>query len=48
MFVYDERDEPLNQRSQPVFKQMNTLMNNEDDRLSFAANLLQNALEWSN
>jgi LPPG:FO 2-phospho-L-lactate transferase len=48
LFVYDERDEPLNQRSQPVFKQMNTLMNNEDDRLSFAANLLQNALEWSN
>jgi LPPG:FO 2-phospho-L-lactate transferase len=48
LFVYDERVEPLNQRSQPVFKQMNTLMNNEDDRLSFAANLLQNALEWSN
>jgi LPPG:FO 2-phospho-L-lactate transferase len=47
IFVYDERDERLPQGSQPVFVQMNTLMNDEDDRLNLAANLLQFALDWS-
>lgn len=48
LFIYDERDETLNQRSQTEFRQMNTLMNTDKDRLNFAANLLQIALEWSN
>lgn len=48
LFVYDERDKLLGQRSQPKFLQLNTMMIDENDRLNFAANLLQNALEWSN
>ncbi len=47
LFVYDERDETLKKGSQPAFTQMNTLMQNENDRLELSANLLENALEWS-
>jgi len=47
LFVYDERDEILGGGSQPAYLQMNTLMNDENDRISFAANLLERVLEWS-
>ena len=47
IFVYDECDEPLSPNSQTAFLQMNTLMKDQDDRLNFAANLLEHLLDWS-
>jgi LPPG:FO 2-phospho-L-lactate transferase len=47
VFVYDERDEPLQNGAGPSFLQLNTLMNHRSDRLNLAARILDNVLEWS-
>ena len=47
LFVYDQRDEPMRGGSTPKFVQMNTLMSDDNDRVNFAADLIEQLLEWS-
>lgn len=47
LFVYDERDPTPPNGSHPAFLQLNTLMQDQADRLTLAANILQYALDWS-